>query len=86
MAIKDFTIVDQGSNYQIVKDNKESALFSYGTCIAIKNLKTDQVVLDENYWDFSHTTNKHRNLFLNEGIAETRKKIKSREYKLKNLN
>lgn len=80
------TIVDQGSNYQIVKDNKESTLFSYGTCIATKNLETGQVVLDENYWEFSHTTSKHRRIFLNEGIEETRKKIKSGEYKLKNLN
>lgn len=86
MAIKNFKVIEQGSNYQIVKDDKEKALFSYRTLITIQNIKTGEIVLDENYWNFSKTTNKHRNIFLNEGIAETRKKIKSGEYKLKNLN
>ncbi len=42
--------------------------------------------LDSYYWDFSVTTGKYRNIFLNEGIAETRKKIDSGEYILTNLN
>ena len=45
-----------------------------------------QVFLDERYWDWSKTTGKYRNDFLGEGIAETRKKIESGEYKLVNLN
>ena len=45
-----------------------------------------RVYLDESDWDYSVTTGKYRNQFLGEGIAETRKKIASGEYKLANLN
>ena len=45
-----------------------------------------QVYLDEYYWDYSRTTGKYRNMFLNEGINDTRQKIISGEYKFKNLN
>ena len=57
---------------------------SYGTTIAIRN--TDGITLDENYWDYSVTTGSYRNQFLNEGIAETRAKIASGEYRLADLN
>lgn len=42
--------------------------------------------LDERYWDYSKTTGTYRNQFLGEGIADTRKKIKSGEYRLVDLN
>ena len=58
---------------------------SYRSIIAFKDNK-GQVFLDDYYWDYSRTTGKYRNIFLNEGIVETRKKIKSGEYKLKELN
>ena len=58
---------------------------SYRSIIAFKDNK-GQVFLDDYYWDYSKTTGKYRNLFLGEGIVETRKKIKSGEYKLKELN
>lgn len=58
---------------------------SYRSIIAFKNNK-GQVFLDDYYWDYSRTTGKYRNIFLNESIVETRKKIKSGEYKLKELN
>jgi|TARA_R100000479_G_scaffold54981_1_gene26072 hypothetical protein len=45
-----------------------------------------KVFLDKNYWDYSTTTGKYRNAFLGENIAETRKKIKSGEYILVDLN
>jgi len=41
---------------------------------------------DKNYWDYSTTTGKYRNRFLNENIAQTRAKIKSGEYILVDLN
>ena len=58
---------------------------SYRSIIAFKDNK-GQVFLDDYYWDYSRTTSKYRNMFLNEGINDTREKIKSGEYKLKNLN
>lgn len=33
-------------------------------------------------WNYSKTTGKYRNQFLGESLAETRKKIKSGEYKI----
>ena len=64
------------------------AFQSYDSMIAKKIYDTDglKVVLDEYYWDYSKTTGQYRNQFLGEGIAETRKKIESGEYKLANLN
>ena len=58
---------------------------SYNSVIIFIN-NNGQVYLDEQDWDYSTTTGKYRNMFLGEGIAETRKKIESGEYKLTNLN
>lgn len=33
-------------------------------------------------WDYSKTTNKYRNQFLGENLAETREKIKNKEYQI----
>lgn len=63
---------------QIISTNEGSFLYSYGTLIAGK--VNGEVYLNESYWDYSTTTGKHRNEFLGESIAETRKKIKSGEY------
>lgn len=45
-----------------------------------------RIFLDEKYWDYSKTTGTYRNQFLGEGIAKTRKKTKSGEYILTDLN
>ncbi|MFA5300803.1 MAG: hypothetical protein WC389_21645 [Lutibacter sp.] len=61
---------------------------SYSSVIAIKTVWNDRtdIVLDKDTWDYSVTTGKYRNQFLNEDKKTTEKKIKSGEYKLKNLN
>ena len=46
----------------------------------------EKIMLDINYWDYSNTTGKYRNIFLNESKRETEKKIKSGEYILVDLN
>lgn len=48
--------------------------------------RTVDVTLDVNKWDYSTTTGKYRNAFLGEDIETTRKKIKSGEYQLADLN
>ena len=58
---------------------------SYDSMIA-KVSNFGKVFLDKNYWDYSTTTGKYRNRFLNENIAQTRAKIKSGEYILVDLN
>tara|TARA_Y100000296_G_scaffold54824_1_gene62969 strand:- start:251 stop:523 length:273 start_codon:yes stop_codon:yes gene_type:complete len=58
---------------------------SYNSTIVFID-KKGKVFLDEYYWDYSKTTGKYRNQFLGEYKNETEKKIKSKEYKLINLN
>jgi hypothetical protein len=60
---------------------------SYGTAIAFKpNGNNPKILLDRDCWDYSATTGRYRNQFLNEGIAETRKKIANGTYVLAKLN
>jgi|TARA_R100001460_G_scaffold35463_1_gene68198 hypothetical protein len=64
----------------------EGVIFqSYNTIIA-KIMNSGQVYLDENYWDYSVTTGKYRNIFLLEKKKETQAKIDSGEYILTDLN
>ena len=69
------------------RDNKNQAFYfqSYNSIIA-KRTNEGKIFLDQKFWDYSTTTGKYRNQFLNEGIAETRKKIKEGIYTLTNLN
>jgi len=72
-------------NQFIIEDEKGNYTFqSYDSVIAIKN--SGEITLDESTWDYSVTTGKYRNQFLNETKKETQAKIDSGEYKLANLN
>ena len=72
------------ANQFIINDKGEEYFQSYRSIIAKKS--QGKIYLDEYYWDYSTTTGKYRNQFLNEGIADTRKKIASGEYILTDLN
>lgn len=48
--------------------------------------KKGKVQLDKNYWNYSRTTAKYRNMFLDLTTKEIKDKIKSGEYILKDLN
>ena len=72
---------------QFIIHTKTATYFqSYRTLIIKRNDRNGKIYLDKNSWNYSVTTGKYRNQFLNEGIAETRKRIESGEYKLKDLN
>ena len=58
---------------------------SYNSIIVFID-KKGQTYLDLYNWDYSRTTGKYRNQFLGENITETRRKIRSKEYILKDLN
>ena len=58
---------------------------SYRTVIVFID-NNGKVFLDENSWDYSKTTSKYRNLFLNKNTQEIKQLINEGEYKLKNLN
>jgi len=72
------------ANQFIITDNGDEYFQSYNSIIAKRS--NGKIYLDDVFWDYSRTTGKYRNEFLGEGIAETRKKIKSGEYILTNLN
>jgi hypothetical protein len=71
-------------NHQVIESENAFYLISYGSTIAKK--EADKVYLDAKFWDYSKTTAKNRNLFLNEDTKTTQKKIKDGIYILTNLN
>ena len=72
------------ANQFIITDNGDEYFQSYRSIIAKRS--KGKIYLDDVFWDYSRTTGKYRNEFLGEGIAETRRKIKTGEYILTNLN
>ena len=74
------------ANQFIIDDGNKRYFQSYKSIIALKDFKKGVVYLDSYYWDYSTTTGKYRNIFLNENINQTRQKIKNGFYKLTNLN
>ena len=76
------------ANQFIINDDNGNVFFqSYKSVIAKKPLEVwNKIELDKKYWNYSNTTGKYRNMFLGETIKDTRKKIKSGEYKLVDLN
>lgn len=64
------------------------AFQSYNSIIAVIIFVDGKkkVFLDSYYWNYSNTTSKFRNIFLNENKKETEKKIASKEYILTDLN
>ena len=77
------------ANQFVITDDKQNEYFqSYNSMIVKKDYEGDQVkiYLDQKYWNYSNTTGKYRNIFLGETIKDTKKKIKSGEYILTDLN
>ena len=77
------------ANQFVITDDKQNEYFqSYRSMIVKKDYEGEQVkiYLDQKYWNYSNTTGKYRNIFLGETIKDTKKKIKSGEYILTDLN
>jgi len=73
------------ANNQIVMHESGKSIFqSYNSIIAINEM--GKITLDEKYWNYSKTTAKYRNQFLNETTKETEQKLKDGIYKLAGLN
>ena len=62
-----------------------NAFQSYSSMIAYVELGT-RIYLDVNYWDYSRTTSKYRNAFLNMNTGEIKAGIKDGSIKLINLH
>lgn len=74
------------ANQFIVRANDGTYFQSYSSVIAFRSNNDGKVYLDSDYWNYSITTGKYRNIFLGEDIVATRKKVASGEYVLTNLN
>jgi hypothetical protein len=74
------------ANQFIITDdeNGKTVFQSYKSIIVM--IRHGETFLDVNKWDYSVTTGKYRNQFLNETKKETQRKINSGIYKLVDLN
>ena len=80
-----FVITDENSNEYFQSYNSMIVKKQYSNMGSCGDEKL-QIYLDSKYWNFSNTTSKYRNKFLNETTKETIVKIKSGVDKLVDLN
>ena len=74
------------ANQFIINDEYNNQLFQSYNSIIAKRYSNGMIELDQKYWDYSRTTSKYRNIFLNETNQETNFKVKIGVYKLVDLN
>ena len=72
------------ANQFVIYTDNGSIFQSYNSTIVKRD--SGKTYLDVNKWDYSTTTGKYRNIFLNEKKKDTENKIKSGEYILTDLN
>jgi len=72
-------------NQFIVRTNDGVFFQSYDSLIVGK-MKDGKILIDQKYWDYSKTTGKYRNQFLNETKKETEKKLADGIYLFADLN
>ena len=82
--IKVYNINDRPNQFLIVTPDAHYYQ-SYKSLIAMRT-NEGKIYLDINKWDYSTTTGKYRNIFLNENKSLTQKKINSNIYLLVDLN
>ena len=74
------------ANQFIITDDEYEYFQSYKTVIAKRHISSGVVHLDNRAWDYSVTTSKYRNQFLGIDTATTKRRIKSGEIQLVELN
>jgi len=72
------------NQFIITLQNGIEVFQSYNSIIAVKANK--ETYLDQNRWNYSRTTSRYRNQFLNETTVETVKKIGLGVYAMVDLN
>ena len=82
--IKVHNINNRPNQFLIVTPNAHY-FQSFESLIAMSD-NEGKIYLDVNKWDYSTTTGKYRNIFLNENKSLTQKKINSNVYSLVDLN
>jgi len=71
------------ANQFIISTDKGTYFQSYDSVIAFKPINGGKIQLGSN-WDYSVTTGKYRNMFLDEDKKETERKLKEGLYELNN--
>jgi len=72
------------NQFIITLQNGMEIFQSYNSIIAVK--ANNETYLDQNRWNYSRTTSRYRNQFLNETTVETVKKIGFGNYAMVDLN
>jgi len=72
------------NQFRIALQNGIIVFQSYNSIIAVK--ANGETYLDQNRWNYSRTTSRYRNIFLNETTVETVKKIGLGVYAMVDLN
>lgn len=86
MKLIKMRITTLSKNQFIFSDESGNEFFqSYNSIIAKKTID-GKIFLDSYFWDYSRTTSKYRNKFLEIDTKTTKKLIKSGEIELINLN
>ena len=88
MKVKNMTSAkgNKVANQFVIDDDFGNSYFQSYKSIIVKKCADGRIFLDNETWDYSVTTAKYRREFLNEGVEDTRAKIKSGEYILTDLN
>ena len=74
------------ANQFIIYDDDKVYFQSYGSTIALKVDNECFTYLDEKFWNYSRTTSKYRNIFLNMTSKDVESGIKGGSILLINLN
>ena len=72
------------NQFRITLQNGIEVFQSYNSIICVK--ANGETYLDENRWNYSRTTSRYRNQFLNESTVDTVKKIGLGKYAMVDLN
>ena len=89
MKVKAVPMTTRGLNYnpnQLVIEVIGGPIYfqSYGATIA--RVEGNDIELDKKYWNYSVTTSKYRNQFLQIDTEETKRRVEAGIIKLTNLN
>tara|TARA_R110000824_G_scaffold74607_1_gene189600 strand:- start:96 stop:380 length:285 start_codon:yes stop_codon:yes gene_type:complete len=83
--LKNSSVDKLQDNQYVFTINGSEIFYSYKTIIAIREYD-GTLTLDSDKWDYSKTTSKYRNIFLNMTTKETQEEIKNGNIKTANLN
>lgn len=73
-------------NQFVIRTDKGRYFQSYSTVIAFIPYDGGKTQLDRESWNYSRTTARYRNQFLDETTADTKRKIEDGTYELTDLN